>query len=1052
MHLNQQFRLLAAAVSFRRAIAAASLLFLAVPLVPAPEERPSGAGRAALSFDGLDDFVEFERSPATRLGSFTLETWFNRHGAGRATAFGADGTELVPLVSRGAARRADADAELNYILGIRAKDGVLAAGFQGASGSDIHLAAGRTRIREGEWNHAAAAYDGSRLRLFLNGRLEADLLVDRPVRSRGEEAVALATTMTPGGARAGFFSGMLREVRVWNGARTAEQVARVKDQDIDAAPGLVARWGLREGAGGLAADSTGRHPSRLIFGARWVDGSMSGAAAGATTSAEIEGGLPCVPTPSPLTVVVGAGSVMKYQANTASDQQILIDLGSPMKYLSNSSDPGIALGWVQPGFDDTSWGGGNYGVGYETAPPGAVNLLQTTVPAGAFSVFTRTTFQVTDADLIHGLLLGVDYDDGVVAWINGAEVFRSAQMPAGDPAWNTNAASHESSNGTVPNFAPLQDITAAAAPHLVAGDNLLAIGVWNSGAPASTDLVLVPRLSATIDWTADGFDDGAWSAGTYGVGYETALPGAINLLETIVPSGSFSVFTRARFDVGSALGVTQLMLGADYDDGYVAWINGVEVFRSAEMPAGEPVWNTNAALHESSNGTAPNFGTLLDISTTGIPALRDGENVLSVGVWNSGAPASTDLVIVPQLSMASTLDLCDGLDNDCDSQFDEDHPVTPTTCGVGVCSGNQGAIICLNGAPVDTCNPIDGASQDSVLAEYDSVMKYQANTTPVDMAWTAEGFNDGSWSTGAYGAGYETQPPGAQNLLQTLVPSGTASVFTRATFNIPDATAVGGMFLGADYDDGVVAWINGVEVFGSPEMPAGPLSGTTPAQLHESSNGLVPNYGPLRDISARAIPVLHDGVNVLAIGAWNSESASTSTDLVLVPRLSAGEPDVCDGLDNDCDGLVDEGSTQSDSDGVADCVDPDDDNDGISDALDCHPLNGAVAAAPPAEVGGMRWARNEVRTQVLIWPGQGSGVSYDLASGLVADLGPAGGVGGATCLTNDLTAVTYEDVRPDPAAGQAYYYIVRAQKDGCGTGSYGLATSGAPRLPLVDCP
>ena len=49
-------------------------------------------------------------------------------------------------------------------------------------------------------------------------------------------------------------------------------------------------------------------------------------------------------------------------------------------------------------------------------------------------------------------------------------------------------------------------------------------------------------------------------------------------------------------------------------------------------------------------------------------------------------------------------------------------------------------------------------------------------------------------------------------------------------------------------------------------------------------------------------------------------------------------PEVCNGADDDCDGLVDEGYQDSDQDGGADCVDGDDDNDWILDELDNCPL------------------------------------------------------------------------------------------------------------------
>ena len=125
------------------------------------------------------------------------------------------------------------------------------------------------------------------------------------------------------------------------------------------------------------------------------------------------------------------------------------------------------------------------------------------------------------------------------------------------------------------------------------------------------------------------------------------------MIRTAVPAGSSSVYTRASFTVSSAASVQSLFLGADYDDGYVAWINGVEVFRSKEMPAGALAWNTAAALHESSNGQAPSYGALQNISAAGIPALHDGVNVLAVGVWNA-AITSSDLVLVPRLSMDVT--------------------------------------------------------------------------------------------------------------------------------------------------------------------------------------------------------------------------------------------------------------------------------------------------------------------------------------------------------------------------------------------------------------
>ncbi|MFO0748591.1 MAG: MopE-related protein [Myxococcota bacterium] len=52
---------------------------------------------------------------------------------------------------------------------------------------------------------------------------------------------------------------------------------------------------------------------------------------------------------------------------------------------------------------------------------------------------------------------------------------------------------------------------------------------------------------------------------------------------------------------------------------------------------------------------------------------------------------------------------CDGRNNDCDGGTDEDYTATPTTCGIGECRNNTGSLVCSDGDSHDTCDPFAGA-------------------------------------------------------------------------------------------------------------------------------------------------------------------------------------------------------------------------------------------------------------------------------------------------------------------------------------------------------
>ena len=133
----------------------------------------------ALQFDGTNDYVTFGQATST-LGAtqFTLETWFKRAGTGGAgMSTGTGGlTNAIPLVTKGRGEgETPANLNTNYFLGLDSATNKLVADFEDTATGLNHpaLAATGTLVATPDvWHHAAATYDGTTWRLYLDGKLD----------------------------------------------------------------------------------------------------------------------------------------------------------------------------------------------------------------------------------------------------------------------------------------------------------------------------------------------------------------------------------------------------------------------------------------------------------------------------------------------------------------------------------------------------------------------------------------------------------------------------------------------------------------------------------------------------------------------------------------------------------------------------------------------------------------------------------------------------------------------------------------------------------------
>jgi hypothetical protein len=153
---------------------------------------------------------------------------------------------------------------------------------------------------------------------------------------------------------------------------------------------------------------------------------------------------------------------------------------------------------------------------------------------------------------------------------------------------------------------------------------------------------LVPTSPVPATWKTIGFADGSWQTGNSGFGYGDGDD------NTTVPSGTISVYLRKTFNVIDKTKLVQAILSVDYDDGFVAYLNGTEIYRSEGMNGNISYITTCDIDHEAAlyAGDLP-FQINID-PTAWDTLLVNGTNVIAISVHNFNS-TSTDLTMRPFL-------------------------------------------------------------------------------------------------------------------------------------------------------------------------------------------------------------------------------------------------------------------------------------------------------------------------------------------------------------------------------------------------------------------
>ncbi|MFC4401171.1 purple acid phosphatase family protein, partial [Mariniflexile soesokkakense] len=174
-------------------------------------------------------------------------------------------------------------------------------------------------------------------------------------------------------------------------------------------------------------------------------------------------------------------------------------------------------------------------------------------------------------------------------------------------------------------------------------------------------------------------------------------------------------------------------------------------------------------------------------------------------------------------------------------------------------------------------------AQTTIISSGD-IWKYYYNAAAPAGTWNTKTFNDASWLSGASKLGNDHSP--ATSIGNNPV---AYTTYFRHTFNVADASAFASLSLRAIRDDGIVVYLNGVEIWRD-NMPTGTITHTTLA--NSPAVGGADEYTWYT--SGTIGNTLVTGSNTIAIAVYqqatNSSDLSFDFELIGTPALTPPTP------------------------------------------------------------------------------------------------------------------------------------------------------------------
>jgi predicted flap endonuclease-1-like 5' DNA nuclease len=221
----------------------------------APKQEPPK--RCVLTFDKTGDVVDMGKRPEHKIPrDMTMEAWIYptkqlKWGGILSRIFDTNATESGYCLSL--------DGASGFYAGLRTTTG---------PAESFYYSSGPNTLPLNEWHHVAATYDGKQIVLYVDGEQK------KTVPNTGDVIYNPDNSLTIGAYRDDnenyAFPGKIAEVRLWDVARTQEQLKAAKDVVLrgDEA-NLVGYWRMDECSGDTVKDRSKNAADGKITGAKW---------------------------------------------------------------------------------------------------------------------------------------------------------------------------------------------------------------------------------------------------------------------------------------------------------------------------------------------------------------------------------------------------------------------------------------------------------------------------------------------------------------------------------------------------------------------------------------------------------------------------------------------------------------------------------------------------------------------------------------------------------------------------------------------------------------